>query len=169
MPLARAGRGAVARTPELDAVRPVRVNNLFQGFELKPMTNPHSEIPRFVYVAAGIAAIAGLIFGYDLVVISGAILFIKQQFALSPTLEEVVVSAVVLGALAGAAAGGLLADRFGRRVVLILIAVIFTLGRAGTFWLYSLLSIGAWIFAYRFVPETKGKSLEEIQATWAHR
>jgi len=49
------------------------------------------------------------------------------------------------------------------------LTLIQTLGRAGTFWLYGLLGIGAWIFAYLFVPETKGKSLEEIQATWAHR
>jgi len=34
---------------------------------------------------------------------------------------------------------------------------------------YVSAGIGAWLFAYRFVPETKGKSLEEIQATWAHR
>jgi sugar porter (SP) family MFS transporter len=111
------------------------------------MTNPHPEIPRFVYVAAGIAAIGGLIFGYDLVVISGAILFIKQQFALSPTVEEVVVSAVVFGALAGAAAGGPLADRFGRRVVLILIAVIFTVGALST----ALASTVTWIIVGRII------------------
>jgi len=111
------------------------------------MTNPHAEIPRFVYVAAGIAAIGGLIFGYDLVVISGAILFIKQQFALSPALEEVIVSAVVLGALAGAAAGGPLADRFGRRLVLILIAAIFTLGALGT----ALAQAVSWIIVGRVI------------------
>jgi sugar porter (SP) family MFS transporter len=111
------------------------------------MTNPHAEIPRFVYMAAGIAAIGGLIFGYDLVVISGAILFIKQQFALSPTLEEVIVSGVLLGALAGAAAGGPLTDRFGRRVVLILIAVIFALGALGT----ALASAVTWIIVGRII------------------
>jgi len=103
--------------------------------------NLNPEIPRFVYVAAGIAAIGGLIFGYDVVVISGAILFIKQQFALSPTVEEVVISAVVLGALVGAAGGGPLADRFGRRIVLMLIAVIFVIGALST----ALASTVTWI------------------------
>jgi SP family galactose:H+ symporter-like MFS transporter len=40
------------------------------------------------------------------------------------------------------------------------------LGHAGTFWLYGLVAIGAWIFFYKLVPETKGKSLEQIEAHW---
>ena len=111
------------------------------------MTSPHPERPRFVYVAAGIAAIGGLLFGYDLVVISGAILFIKQQFALSPTIEEVVVSAVVFGAMIGAAMGGTLADRFGRRLLLILTAATFALGALGT----ALASTVTWLIVGRVV------------------
>ena len=51
--------------------------------------------PRFVYLAAAISALSGMLFGYDTGVISGAIPFIQQDFALSPTLEEIVVSSVV--------------------------------------------------------------------------
>jgi MFS family permease len=40
------------------------------------------------------------------------------------------------------------------------------LGKPGTFWLYGLLGIGAWFFVYFLVPETKGRSLEEIEAYW---
>ena len=50
-----------------------------------------SEVNGFVYVAVGVAAIGGLLFGYDTGVISGAILFIKNQFSLSATMEEIVV------------------------------------------------------------------------------
>jgi len=39
-------------------------------------------------------------------------------------------------------------------------------GKAVTFWLYGAVSIGAWLFAYFLVPETKGKSLEEIESLW---
>ncbi|MCK5451021.1 MAG: MFS transporter [Candidatus Omnitrophica bacterium] len=46
---------------------------------------------------AGIAALAGLFFGYDTGVISGAILFIKDQYALFSGLEEIVVSVVLVG------------------------------------------------------------------------
>ena len=66
---------------------------------------------RFVYLATAISALGGLLFGYDVGVISGAILFITKAFSLSPALEEIVVSSVLLGSLVGAAAGGVLADR----------------------------------------------------------
>ena len=79
-----------------------------------------SEVKPFVYVAVGVAALGGLLFGYDTGVISGAILFIKKQFSLSATMEEIVVSAVLVGAVIGAAAGGVLTNRFGRRKLIIL-------------------------------------------------
>ena len=56
-----------------------------------------SKIKPFVYVAVGVAALGGLLFGYDTGVISGAILFIKNQFSLSATMEEIVVSSVLVG------------------------------------------------------------------------
>ncbi|MEO7987710.1 MAG: MFS transporter, partial [Gemmatimonadales bacterium] len=40
------------------------------------------------------------------------------------------------------------------------------LGRAGTFWFYGVIAIGAGIFLYLLVPETKGKMLEQIEAHW---
>ena len=85
-------------------------------------------VTSFVYIAAAISALGGMLFGYDIGVISGAILFIKKDFALSSGMEEIVVSSVLLGSLAGAAAGGMLADRLGRRKLLIFTAVVFGLG-----------------------------------------
>jgi len=40
------------------------------------------------------------------------------------------------------------------------------MGKAATFWLYGIVSIGAWLFAFFLVPETKGKTLEQIEAHW---
>jgi SP family galactose:H+ symporter-like MFS transporter len=105
----------------------------------KPVENPAEPpggsprvINGFVYVAVAIAALGGLLFGYDTGVISGAILFIKVDFSLSPTVEEIVVSAVLLGAVIGAGAGGALTGRFGRRKMIILAGIIFTLSAIGT-------------------------------------
>jgi SP family galactose:H+ symporter-like MFS transporter len=87
---------------------------------------------RFVRIIVAVAALGGLLFGYDTGVISGAILFIKKSFSLSDQLQEVVVSAVLVGAVIGAAGGGRLADRFGRRRLIILSAIIFSIGAIGT-------------------------------------
>ncbi len=103
--------------------------------------------PRFIYIAAAISALGGMLFGYDTGVISGAILFIQQDFALSPALIEVVVSSVVLGAMLGAFAGGALTDRFGRRIVLIVTAALFAVGAIGT----ALASTVFWLVVGRVV------------------
>lgn len=87
---------------------------------------------HFVYVAVAIAAVGGLLFGYDTGVISGAILFIKKQFFLSATMEEIVVSSVLVGAVAGATLGGVLTGSFGRRKLIILAGIIFTVSALGT-------------------------------------
>ena len=86
----------------------------------------------FLYVTAGISALGGLLFGYDTGVISGAILFIQQDYALSPLHVELVVSSVLWGAVLGAALGGMLADRLGRRTTLISVAALFTVGAVGS-------------------------------------
>src|SRR5436190_23446180 len=83
---------------------------------------------KFVYIAASFAALGGLLFGYDTGVISGALIFIKREFGLTTTAEEVVVSGVLLGATIGAIIGGKAADHFGRRRVLLVTAAIFGIG-----------------------------------------
>ncbi len=82
----------------------------------------------FVYIAASIAALGGLLFGYDTGVISGAVIFIKKDFALTTFPQELVVSMVLLGATVGAFTGGRFADRFGRRVTLIVTSIVFIAG-----------------------------------------
>ena len=102
---------------------------------------------RLVYLATAISALGGMLFGYDIGVISGAILFIKSDFSLSPGLEEIVVSSVLLGSLLGAVIGGLLADRLGRRRLLIVTAVVFALGAVGA----ALAPSTLWLVAARVV------------------
>jgi SP family galactose:H+ symporter-like MFS transporter len=104
----------------------------------------------FVYLSAAITALGGMLFGYDIGVISGAILFIKKDFSLSPGMEEIVVSSVLLGSLVGSAVGGILADRLGRRRSLISAAVIFGFGAIGA----AFAPDTAWLVAARIVSGT---------------
>jgi MFS family permease len=80
------------------------------------------------YFIAGIAALGGLLFGYDTGVISGALLFIRDAFALSATMQGIVVAIVLAGAAIGAAIAGTLSDRLGRRRIILAAAVLFVLG-----------------------------------------
>src|SRR3954466_7698452 len=73
-------------------------------------------------------ALGGLLFGYDTGVISGAILFIKQDFDLSAFMQGAVVASLLLGAMVGAAFAGPLSDRLARRKLIIAAGVIFTIG-----------------------------------------
>jgi sugar porter (SP) family MFS transporter len=81
-----------------------------------------------VAIIAATAALGGLLFGYDTGVISGALLFLRTAFHLSSLMEGVVTSTALAGAACGAAVAGGLADRFGRRPLLLLTAVIFVVG-----------------------------------------
>lgn len=89
----------------------------------------------FIVIVAMVSGISGMLFGYDTGVISGAILFIKQAYPLLlllPFLQELVISAVLIGAIIGAIIGGSLADRYGRRKMIIIAAIIFAGGAIGT-------------------------------------
>jgi sugar porter (SP) family MFS transporter len=73
-------------------------------------------------------ALGGLLFGYDTGVISGALLFIPNDFKLTPFLSGAIVAGLLLGAMVGAACAGRLSDRVGRRRLIIVAAVVFTAG-----------------------------------------
>ncbi|MGI8650869.1 MAG: sugar porter family MFS transporter [Rubrobacter sp.] len=85
----------------------------------------------FVVVVAFVAALGGLLFGYDTGVISGALPFIDDDFGLSPLSEGLVVSSLLVGAMVGAGFAGRLADTLGRRRVVLIAAVVFALGAIG--------------------------------------
>lgn len=98
--------------------------------ETSPITLMASS--RFVYVVAGIAALSGLLFGYDTGVISGALLFMRDQFHLTPEGEGLVVSAVLFGAAFSSLLSGRLTDYFGRKRVIFATALLFGIGSVVT-------------------------------------
>src|SRR4051794_38760016 len=79
-------------------------------------------------LVTSIAALGGFLFGYDTGVISDALLYIGPAFGLGDTGTQVVVAALLLGALVGALVGGRLADGLGRKRTLVGAAVVFAVG-----------------------------------------
>lgn len=89
---------------------------------------------RFIYFICLVSAMGGLLFGYDWVVIGGAVKFYEAFFGLggSPVLQGIATSAALVGCMFGALTAGALADRYGRKPLLILAAVLFTLSAVTT-------------------------------------
>src|SRR5215831_9314642 len=98
-------------------------------------STPNAELERgsahSVYLPAMVAAIGGLLFGFDTAVINGAIVFIKEQFGLSASQTEVAASALLLGCVVGASVAALTSDRFGRKRVLLGAAALFAISSIG--------------------------------------
>ncbi|XP_028798518.1 inositol transporter 1 isoform X1 [Neltuma alba] len=85
----------------------------------------------YILGLTAVAGIGGLLFGYDTGVISGALLYIKDDFQEvkdSNFLQEVIVSMAVVGAIIGAAVGGWINDAYGRKKATLIADVIFTMG-----------------------------------------
>src|SRR3954466_5350841 len=83
---------------------------------------------RNVVLTAAIAGLGGLLFGYDTRIIASALLFIKGGFALGSFAPGLVVAAVPIGAVGGAAIAGPAADTYGRRLMIMLSAIVFIVG-----------------------------------------
>jgi len=101
-------------------------------------------------VISSVAAIGGFLFGYDTGVISGAILYIKQEYALSIIQEELIISMVSLGAILGAISGGPLCDRLGRKKIVLSSSLIFIISAIGLSLAGSVNGLIGWRFLVGF-------------------
>ena len=88
----------------------------------------------FLYFICSVAAMGGLLFGYDWVVIGGAKPFYELYFGISesPVLQGVAMSTALVGCLIGAMVTGAAADRYGRKPLLIVAAILFTVSAIAT-------------------------------------
>lgn len=92
----------------------------------------HGESVRYLYLPTAVAAIGGLLFGFDTAVINGAIVFLKRQFAWSDSQTEIGASSLLLGCVFGASLAAFTSDRFGRKKSLLAAAALFTVSSIAT-------------------------------------
>ena len=93
---------------------------------------PQEGSVRYLYLPAAVAAIGGLLFGFDTAVINGAIVFLKRQFALTDAQTEFGASSLLLGCVFGASLAAFTSDRLGRKKLLLAAAALFTVSSIGT-------------------------------------
>jgi len=86
----------------------------------------------YVFFVCLVAALGGLLFGYDTAVISGAIGFLQARFALDPKWTGWAASSALVGCIMGVSVSGMLNDWFGRKKVLIAAGVLFLISAIGT-------------------------------------
>jgi MFS transporter, SP family, arabinose:H+ symporter len=79
----------------------------------------------YVYSIVCVAACAGLLFGFDIAVINGAIVFLRDQFRLTDFQTEVAAASLLVGCVLGASGAGMMSDRYGRKRTLFAAAVLF--------------------------------------------
>lgn len=86
----------------------------------------------YVWGISLVATLGGLLFGYDTAVISGGIGFLRTHFQLDTLQMGFAASSALVGCIAGAAFAGTLSDRFGRKKILVLSAVLFAVSAIGS-------------------------------------
>lgn len=101
----------------------------------------------YLLLAAGVATLGGLLFGYDTAVISGAIEPLRGHFGLDATMKGWAAGCALVGCIAGVLVAGPMNDRLGRKITLVAAAVLFFISALGT----ALPSQFGWFVFYRIV------------------
>lgn len=94
----------------------------------RSISNIKSSNTFFLYILTSLACIGGFLFGYDTGIISGALILINDNFHLNDLQKELIVTTTIFGAMLSASTSGILCDKFGRKPIILLSAIIFVIG-----------------------------------------
>ena len=89
---------------------------------------PNPSLTSSIKVLTFCSSLGGFLFGYDCAIISGAMILLKKEYNLSTFWQQLIVSSTLCGALVGSLAGGFLNDLLGRKSVILVGSVLFTVG-----------------------------------------
>ena len=110
----------------------------------------HSGIPKisslYIFKITLVASVGGFLFGYDLVVIAGALPYLEQYFHLSPAMKGFAVSSAILGSIAGPLFGLWFTERLGRRKTMMIAAGCFMISAIGSAAAFSIWDFAFWRF-----------------------
>lgn len=109
------------------------------------ISKPNSNV--FLFCSASMAALGGLLFGYDIGIISTALPQIKVEFSLTCFQQEMVVSLMLVGALFASLVGGVCIDKIGSRMAIIVNALVFIAGAL----LLAFSNSYGWLLVGRFI------------------
>ena len=96
------------------------------------MSDTRMRTLGYSYRISSVTALSGFLFGFDTAIINGAIVFLRRHFRWTEVETEFAAGSLLAGCALGAAVAGALSDRFGRKIVLLLAAVIFALSSVAT-------------------------------------
>ena len=103
-----------------------------EGLTATPPATVAQRGSLYVWSISLVATLGGLLFGYDTAVISGAIGFLRTHFQLDTVQMGWAASSALIGCIAGAAGAGVLSDRFGRKKMLMVAAILFAISAVGS-------------------------------------
>lgn len=105
---------------------------------------PSRHSRSYVYLISLVAAVGGLLFGYDLSIISGAVIFLEKEFSLSAMQLGLAVGSATLGCIPGPFVAGWIGDRIGRKKSLLVAAILFGGCALGTAFSHNITQFSAY-------------------------
>ena len=87
---------------------------------------------KYLLTISVVTALGGLLFGFDISVISGTIPFLQEFFELNESMKGFVVSSALIGCIVGASYSGKLGDKIGRKKVLLMVSILFGISAIGS-------------------------------------
>lgn len=110
------------------------------------LQNSSKKRNRYIFGVTLVASVGGFLFGFDLVIIAGALPFLETDFQLTPALKGFAVSSAILGAIAGPLFGLWFTDRIGRKKTMMVAAVFFMISTIGCAFAAGIWDFGLWRF-----------------------
>ena len=117
---------------ELQAIYITGIRNIstLNRFLYRQIMKEKNTLGYVIFMAA-VAAIGGILFGYDTAVISGTTAIVKNQFTLTDMMEGWYVGCALIGSIAGVLVAGSLSDYLGRKLTMLISAALFSISAIG--------------------------------------